>query len=373
MKIGILIKNYAIGKEFDKSGVPNKSGAEFHAENHAKLFLEAGHDCYVMTKKTYFFTKSTEIWNGVPVVRLHAPFRWLEIIVRQLTTHRDTDCFYIIGIPKFAVWAILMGKLLGKSVTLALTSKSEIFNRNENWRTKILASCDNYIANSTEMAEGLEKEGGVSRDKINVLPHGIDTRNRFYPVDNEHKQELREKFGLAKDAFVVLFCARVVPNKGIDTMLKAWEIVHSKNKNAFLLVVGGGFNDLLEKIKSTGERLDNSILSLGEVPKADNYYRLSDMYLFPSWFEGLPTSLMEAMASGLPAAASKIGGVEDLIFNNETGILVDSQDYEGFAEAILRLGRDVSLREELGNNARKFAVNNLDCHKLLPRLLDIIK
>ena len=51
MKIGIFIKNYAVGTRFDKSGVPNKSGAEFHAENHAKLLLEDGNSVYVMTKK----------------------------------------------------------------------------------------------------------------------------------------------------------------------------------------------------------------------------------------------------------------------------------------------------------------------------------
>lgn len=58
MKIGIFIKNFAVGKQFDKSGVPNKSGAEFHGENHAKLLLEYGDDVYIMTKKTYFFTRA---------------------------------------------------------------------------------------------------------------------------------------------------------------------------------------------------------------------------------------------------------------------------------------------------------------------------
>lgn len=65
MKIGIFIKNFAVGKQFDKSGVPNKSGAEFHGENHAKLLLEYGDDVYIMTKKTYFFTKGRELINGI--------------------------------------------------------------------------------------------------------------------------------------------------------------------------------------------------------------------------------------------------------------------------------------------------------------------
>lgn len=111
MKIGIFIKNFAVGKQFDKSGVPNKSGAEFHGENHAKLLLEYGDDVYIMTKKTYFFTKGRELINGIDVCRLHAPFRWLEIFFRLCTTHKNTDCFYIIGTPKFSVWGNFICKI----------------------------------------------------------------------------------------------------------------------------------------------------------------------------------------------------------------------------------------------------------------------
>ena len=89
MKIGIIIKNYAVGEVFDKSGMPNKSGAEFHAENHGKLFMENGHTVYLMTKKSHLLTKDRETLNGIDVVRLHAPFRWLESILRLYTTHKS--------------------------------------------------------------------------------------------------------------------------------------------------------------------------------------------------------------------------------------------------------------------------------------------
>lgn len=74
MKIGIFIKNYAVGTRFDKSGVPNKSGAEFHAENHAKLLIEEGNSVYVMTKKNRLETKGRECIDNIDVVRLHDPF-----------------------------------------------------------------------------------------------------------------------------------------------------------------------------------------------------------------------------------------------------------------------------------------------------------
>ena len=118
MKIGIIIKNYAVGEVFDKSGMPNKSGAEFHAENHGKLFMENGHTVYLMTKKSHLLTKDRETLNGIDVVRLHAPFRWLESILRLYTTHKNTDAFYILGIPSFAVWIIKAAQWQHKPTTL---------------------------------------------------------------------------------------------------------------------------------------------------------------------------------------------------------------------------------------------------------------
>ena len=84
MNIVLLIKDFAVGKKFDKSGMPNQNGGERHGLNHARELYD---DC-------------------IDLVRLHGGVRWLEIIIRLMTTHRHTDAYYIIGRPKFAVWAV---------------------------------------------------------------------------------------------------------------------------------------------------------------------------------------------------------------------------------------------------------------------------
>lgn len=88
-------------------------------------------------------------------MRLHAPFRWLESILRLYTTHKNTDAFYILGIPSFAVWIIKATQWQHKPTTLVLTNTIEIFNQEESWRHRIFAQCDNYIAISQEIADGL--------------------------------------------------------------------------------------------------------------------------------------------------------------------------------------------------------------------------
>ena len=128
MHVALFVKDFAVGEKFSKNGLPTKSGAEFHAENHALQLIKRGHRVSIFAKKRHFFTKSRENLNGIDLVRLHAPVRWLEILLRLFMTHRSIDVFYILGVSKFSVWAILYAKLFHKPVTMALTGKAEIFD-----------------------------------------------------------------------------------------------------------------------------------------------------------------------------------------------------------------------------------------------------
>ena len=178
MNIGLIIKDFAVGKKFSKDGLPTKSGAEFHGENHALQLIDRGHNVTIMAKKRYCFTKARENINGIDLVRLHAPFRWLEIIVRLLTTHRNIDVFYILGTPPFAVWVILYAKIFSKRVVMALTGKAEIFLGKSTWRNKIFTKCNHYIALSQEIHDGFVEKAGIDEKKITILGQGIDT-NKF--------------------------------------------------------------------------------------------------------------------------------------------------------------------------------------------------
>ena len=372
MNICLLVKDFAVGKKFNKDGLPSKSGAEFHAENHARQLIKLGNSVTIMAKKRFYFTKARENLDGIDLVRLHAPFRWLEIILRLLTTHRNIDVFYIIGTPQFAVWAILFARFFHKPIVLALTGKAEIFDCNKNWRNKIFSKCSSYIATTREIRRGFMELGGISSEKITVLAHGIDTQK--YPQSSPHlRRELKYKHSINPNDKILLFCARVVINKGIDTVMKFWPIIHEKNPAAKLFVVGGGRTEILEELKELSKNLDNSIIVTGEMDKPQEYYQMADVYVFPSRHEGLPTSLIEAMSSGLPAVVSDIGGCEDLIFDNETGYRLYSENADGFAEKILFLFDNDDLRQKLGNNAAQYVRKHCDYSEVIPKLQIVLE
>ena len=371
MKICLLVKDFAVGKKFSKNGLPTKSGAEFHAENHALELIKRGNEVTIMAKKRYFFTKARENINGIDLVRLHAPFRWLEIILRLLTTHRNIDTFYIIGTPKFAVWAVLFANLFHKPVILALTGKAEIFDKNTGWRNKIFSKCGGYIATTHEIQRGFIERGGIKPKCIEVLAHGINT-SKYPKSDENRRHELKLKHGLNSDTPVLLFCARVVIDKGIDTVMKFWPTIHKKNPTAKLFVVGGGRNEILADLRDLSKKVDDSIIVTGEMDKPQEFYQMADVYIFPSRHEGLPTSLIEAMSSGLPAVVSDIGGCDDLIFDDETGYRVPPEDAESFVEKILKLFNDSALRQKLGDNGADYVRKHCDYNTVIPRLQFIL-
>lgn len=370
MKICLLIKDFAVGKKFLPDGRPTKSGAEIHGENHALQLIKLGHRVTIMTKKRFFHTAARENLNGIDLIRLHPPFRWLEIFLRLFTTHNDIDAFYIIGTPKFAVWAILFAQLFNKPVTLALTGKAEIFAANS-WRNKILAKCTRYVATTKEIRDGFIKRGGISSEKISILPHGIDTAK--YPQSDEKiRRELKISHGVDPDCKVLLFCARIVRDKGVDTLQDVWKILHEQFPSALLFVVGGGLNELLDELRRTSEALDNSIKVIGEVDAPQEFYQMADVYIFPSRHEGLPTSLLEAMASGLPAVTSDIGGCEDVIENDVNGYRVYSEDAIAFAEKISILFNDDERRKIFGERAANLIRQTCDFATVIPKLAEII-
>ena len=371
MNICLLIKDFAVGKKFLADGRPTKSGAEIHGENHALQLIKLGHRVTLMTKKRFFHTAARENLNGIDLIRLHPPFRWLEIFLRLLTTHRDIDAFYIIGTPKFSVWAILFARLFNKPVTLALTGKAEIFSADKNWRNKILATCTHYVATTKEIRDGFIQSGGIAPEKISILPHGIDTAK--YPQSNEtRRRKLKISHGVDPNQKVLLFCARVVKDKGVDTLQDVWRILHKKFPDAILFVVGGGLNHLLNELRKTSAELDDSIKVIGEVDAPQEFYQLADVYIFPSRHEGLPTSLLEAMASGLPAVTSDIGGCEDVIANDVNGYRVYSEDANAFAEKISVLFDDDERRKIFGERAAKLIRETCDFATVIPKLAEII-
>lgn len=170
-------------------------------------------------------------------------------------------------------------------------------------------------------------------------------------------QQIRKELGIPLDAKVVLSVGEVNKNKnhkvGIEALAKLNE------PDIYYVICGRG--PLMEDYKELARELGvgDKVIFTGYRTDVADFYKMADVFLFPSFREGLPVAVMEAMASGLPIIATDIRGSGDLIENRTNGVLLSPSDLVGFANAI-QIFMSPDMRKKAGNeNAKKAAEFNL--------------
>lgn len=215
---------------------------------------------------------------------------------------------------------------------------------------------DRYVVVSDELRDWLNTFIGIQNRKIVRIQNSVDTRIFSPPVDKG-----REKIavGLPANSCIVGYVGRLDPVKNLEMLMKSFLRVimdaHS-DKQILLVITGSGAEE--EKLKKTTHEwnLDGKVFFLGESSNVNEYMRAMDIFAISSIAEGIPLTLLEAMASGLPVVATRVGGIGEVVQDKESGYLVDSGDDRGFAEKLEKYISDESLRECHGRKGRELVV-----------------
>lgn len=178
---------------------------------------------------------------------------------------------------------------------------------------------------------------------------GVDTA-RFAGAGGD-ADRLRREFGFSREDFVLISVGQLSKRKNQETMIRA--MVRISDQSVKYLVVGLGECEESDKDRIRELDLKGRVVLAGYREDVDRLLQMADCFVFPSVQEGLPVSLMEAMASGVPVVCSRIRGNTDLIADGVEGLLVDPMDEAGFAQAVERLKRDPALRDRLREHARE--------------------
>ena len=193
--------------------------------------------------------------------------------------------------------------------------------------------------------------------KVTYVPGvGVDTQKLFQRTLQE-RASFRHSLGLKEADFCVVAVGELIVRKNHATLIDAMRIIGGRNVKAFICGTGGEEQSLRRKIRES--HLEETVKLLGYRSDIDAIYEAADAFLFPSWQEGLSAALMESMAKGLPAVASRIRGNVDLIQEGKGGFLVDPSKPEEFAEAILKLAQDRDLATRMGAH-NKQAIRSFD-------------
>lgn len=201
---------------------------------------------------------------------------------------------------------------------------------------------------------------GCPREKIRLIPNAVDTA-KFRPSKRREDN-------------LIVWIGRFVPEKGLEYLIEAARATAKRAKDAKFLLIGyGPWKTKIAKLAHDYGLLPEVVRITGplETDEVAEILGRATVFVFPSVKEGLPISVLEAMASGAPVIGSDISGIRDLIIHRKNGILIPPRNPQALADAILDLLDDNKLRREMGQKARELMINEYSWDTIINRIENV--
>lgn len=226
------------------------------------------------------------------------------------------------------------------------------------------------IVVSDDVKKALQEYVGPLDGKISVIPNSVDIRRYSQAVD---RNRIRSDLGLSAEHQVFAIVATFKKQKGHKYLLEATASLIQEHPNIRLLLIGDGElrNELENQVHDL--ELSRNVMFLGLRTDVPKLLAASDYYILPSLWEGLPVSLVEAMACGLPIIATRVSGTKDVMLHQQTGLLVSPGDAKELGEAILYLLSHPDQAIQMGYAARKRVAENFSAEQQAESYLSIYK
>lgn len=266
--------------------------------------------------------------------------------------------------PKASLLSMLAAKLAGVPHRIYTVTGLRFETTTGNFRRLLVLMEKLTCACATKVIpEGLGVKNTLVRERItnkelNVIHNGningIDTSYFSTESITLTKQNLREQYNLGKDDFIFIFVGRIVKDKGINELIAAFKVVTAKYANAKLLLVGS-YENKLDPICTESESEINAnpnIITVGFQYDVRPFFKMADALVFPSYREGFPNVVMQAGAMELPSIVTDISGCNEIIINDDNGIIIPKREIEALKVAMESFLNDSLLVERLQNNAR---------------------
>lgn len=228
----------------------------------------------------------------------------------------------------------------------------------------ITCACATHIIPEGEGVKNDLLNNGITKKPLRVLGYGnvrgIDMeRFSLRPEIIKMANQLRKK-----DVFTFVFVGRIVRDKGMDELMVAFEQLSKERSNIRLFLVGS-FEDSLDPISDRAKTIINNNTSIEYIEEKSGdefvaYYAASDCFVFPSYREGFPNTVLEAGAMGLPSIVTDINGSREIIVNGKNGVIIPSKDTNALYHAMKKMIEDNESRQQMASNARQMIADRFE-------------
>lgn len=365
---------------------PIYAGSAIQAYTLARALQRLGAEPSIVAAN-FMDSPAYEEYGGVPLYRLpclkaedlRRPTFWASLAQFLAQRRRQFDVIHGHGTGPHAIIGPY-GRLLRIPTILKIAMAGSDINFVGHGRIlgrvnrSLIRQIDCYIA-TTKAIESEFGPAGLDPRRVRLIPNGVDTEaNR--PLPSADREALRATLGLPAGPLVSTV-GIVIQRKNVDGALRSFHTVTAQGAPGHFLIIGpmpeehAAYHEELKAYVAT-HGLQERVSFLGFRTPVSPYVQASDIFLFPSRQEGMPNSVLEAMACGLPCIVSNSAGVESsVVTDGATGFAIDLDDERAFAETLGRLMTDEPLRRRVGDSARQAIMERFSMDVIARRYLDL--
>jgi glycosyltransferase involved in cell wall biosynthesis len=337
---------------------PGIGGAELQVRLLSRALAARGHEVKILAPRLDPTRPVHDTVDGIEVERIPYPrVRVLGSLILMLRfawyllrTRESYDAIHVHIVKNLATVAGLLCPFLRASVVIKVSGAWEFDGgvldpaKRRQPLTLLRNACIrgvDYVQCISVYTRRRLREADYPECKLRMIHNAVDL-DRYQSTDGARG---------GNTVPIVVFVGRMRPVKGVDVLVRAWKEVQVRNRARLVLAGDGPIVPDIKKLASDSGVAD-SIEFLGEISTVPDLLRRSDIYVQPSYQEGMPNSVLEAMATGLPIVATKISGNEDLVEDGRNGLLVPPGDATALARAIERLLVDPLEARRMGDRSR---------------------
>ncbi|MGB9936888.1 MAG: glycosyltransferase family 4 protein [Methanobacterium sp.] len=358
---------------------PEVGGAENYVYNISKRLVEMGHKVTVLCSHE---RGQDEIIDGIQVIRLKISFKisrtpisvGLLNSMQKLIKKNNFDIINInLSVPFFPEIAVLIGKI--NKIPCVLTYHNDIIRDDSVMKlittvynstlNKVLLNSVDLIITPSPFCYNESEFLKPFKDKLIWIPPGVDIEKY-----SNSSLNIRNNHNIPENSDIILFVGVISKShshKGVDYLINAFKEVLEETQDVYLVLVGEG--NLVPEYKKMAQNLgiSNNVIFAGFVSEDEliGYYNSSNMVVLPSTTvqEGFGMVLIEGNACRKPVIGSEIGGIQYVIENGKTGLLVPPKNSHALAKSIIEILNNKNLSKKMGNAGRKLVEDKYTWNK----------